>query len=212
MTLQVSEAETPGEKKKGRIPMFDDMIFDSFAVLGRTLIVGTISYILLIALLRVSGKRTLAKWNAFDFIVTVAFGSLLATMILSQDTSLVQGVFGFGLLVLLQFIVSWLSTHVAEVRELVKSEPTLLVYQGEFRDKTLREQRVTRGEIRTAIRNRGIAAIEDVEAVVLETDGSFSVMRRFEASSTSALVDVQGYPSQASPGPGRAAEAEHASS
>lgn len=192
--------------------MFDTMLFDSFAVLFRTLIVGTISYVLLIALLRISGKRTLAKWNAFDFIVTVAFGSLLATMLLSQDTSLVQGVFGFGLLVLLQFILSWLSTNFAEVRRLVKSDPTLLLYKGEFRDQVLTEQRVTEGEIRTAIRNRGIAAIEDVEAVVLETDGSFSVMRRFEASSTSALVDVEGYPMQATAGAGRAGEAEQARS
>jgi uncharacterized membrane protein YcaP (DUF421 family) len=172
------------------------MIFDSFEALVRTFIVGTISYILLIALLRVSGKRTLAKWNAFDFIVTIAFGSLLATMLLSQDTSLVQGVFGFALLVLLQYVLSWLSTHYAEVRGLIKSQPTLLLYQGEFRHPTLRKQRVTEGEIRTAIRNRGIAAIEDVEAVVLETDGSFSVLRRFEASSTSALSDVEGYPEQ----------------
>jgi uncharacterized membrane protein YcaP (DUF421 family) len=170
------------------------MLFDSFDVLLRTLIVGTISYVLLIMLLRVAGKRTLAKWNAFDFIVTVAFGSLLATMLLSKDTSLVQGVFGFALLVLLQYVLSWLSTHYASVRGLVKSQPTLLLYQGEFRHATLRDQRVTEGEVRTAIRNRGIAAIEDVEAVVLETDGSFSVMRRLEASSTSALVDVEGYP------------------
>jgi uncharacterized membrane protein YcaP (DUF421 family) len=160
----------------------------------RTLIVGTISYVLLIILLRVAGKRTLAKWNAFDFIVTVAFGSLLATMLLSKDTSLVQGVFGFALLVLLQYLLSWLSTHYDSVRGLVKSRPTLLLFEGEFRHNTLKNQRVTEGEVRTAIRNRGIAAIEDVEAVVLETDGSFSVMRRFEASSTSALVDVEGYP------------------
>jgi len=170
------------------------MLFDDFTVLFRTIFVGALSYILLIALLRVSGKRTLAKWNAFDFIVTVAFGSLLATMILSQDTSLVQGLIGFGLLVLLQYVLSWLSTHYAKVRELVKSQPTLLLHQGEFRDAALKDQRVTQGEVRTAIRNKGIAAIEDVEAVVLETDGSFSVLRRFEGSSTSALVDVQGYP------------------
>jgi uncharacterized membrane protein YcaP (DUF421 family) len=189
------------------------MIFDSFAVIGRTLLVGTLSYILLIAMLRVSGKRTLAKWNAFDFIVTVAFGSLLATMLLSKDTSLVQGLVGFALLVLLQYILSWLSTNYAGIRELVKSQPTLLLYRGEFRQDALKEQRVTRGEVRTAIRNKGIAAIEDVEAVVLETDGSFSVLRRFETHSTSALVDVEGYPAQeraeTEPPPSSETEASH---
>ncbi len=188
------------------------MLFDSLSVLFRTLIVGTFTYVLLIALLRISGKRTLAKWNAFDFIVTIAFGSLLATIILSKDTSLIQGVFGFALLVLLQYILSWLATHYEGIRELVKSQPTLLLYQGEFRHDTLKNQRVTEGEVRTAIRNKGIAAIEDVEAVVLETDGSFSVMRRFESSTTSALCDVQGYPENTSTAKTTSSEAGQASS
>ncbi len=172
------------------------MLFDSFTVLFRTLIVGTLSYITLIALLRVSGKRTLSKWNAFDFIVTVAFGSLLATMILSKDTSLIQGVFGFALLVVLQYIVSWLSIRYADVRALIKSEPTLLLYQGEFRQAALKEHRVTEGEVRAAVRSQGIAGMEDVEAVVLETDGSFSVIRHFETTTDSALKGVKGYPDQ----------------
>jgi uncharacterized membrane protein YcaP (DUF421 family) len=180
------------------------MLFDSLTVLFRTLIVGTLSYLLLIGLLRIAGKRTLAKWNAFDFIVTVAFGSLLATMLLSKDTSLTQGIFGFGLLVLLQYILSWLTTHYPDIRGLVKSQPTLLLHQGTFRQSALKDQRVTEGEVRTAIRNRGIAAIEDVEAVVLETDGSFSVLRRFEGSSASALSDVEGYPADA---PGKSSPA-----
>ncbi len=170
------------------------MLFDSFTVLFRTLIVGTLSYITLIVLLRISGKRTLSKWNAFDFIVTVAFGSLLATMILSKDTSVAQGVLGFALLVVLQYLVSWLSVRYADVRAWIKAEPTLLLYQGEFRHAALKDNRVTEGEVRAAIRSQGIAAVEDVEAVILETDGSFSVIRKFEASTESALKGVKGYP------------------
>lgn len=170
------------------------MLFDSFTVLFRTLIVGTLSYLTLIVLLRISGKRTLSQWNAFDFIVTVAFGSLLATMILSKDTSVAQGVLGFALLVVLQYAVSWLSIRYADVRNLIKSEPTLLLYRGEFRQAALKENRVTEGEIRAAVRSQGIAGLEDVEAVVLETDGSFSVIRHFETSSDSALKGVEGYP------------------
>jgi uncharacterized membrane protein YcaP (DUF421 family) len=71
---------------------------------------------------------------------------------------------------------------------------------------------VTQGEVRTAIRNQGIAAIEDVEAVVLETDGSFSVLRRFEGSSTSAMVDVDGYPASTPGKPGTSSEATYAGS
>ncbi|MCB0106439.1 MAG: hypothetical protein KDE53_11035, partial [Caldilineaceae bacterium] len=64
------------------------MFFDSWQDVGRVIAVGTFAYIALVFLVRTFGKRTLAKMNAFDFIVTVAFGSILASTILSSDTSL----------------------------------------------------------------------------------------------------------------------------
>jgi uncharacterized membrane protein YcaP (DUF421 family) len=76
-------------------------LFNSQSYLLNTLIVGILAYIILVFLLRLSGKRTLSKWNSFDFITTVAFGSILATLLLSKDTSLAQGTLGFALLIIL---------------------------------------------------------------------------------------------------------------
>ena len=56
------------------------MFFDSWTALGRVLLVGTLAYVALVAILRISGKRTLTKLNAFDLVVTVALGSTLATI------------------------------------------------------------------------------------------------------------------------------------
>ena len=68
------------------------MLFESWAGLGRVLIVGTLAYAALVLLLRISGKRTLTKLNAFDLIVTVALGSTLATVLLSSSVALAEGV------------------------------------------------------------------------------------------------------------------------
>ena len=168
-------------------------MFYSWPALLHTLVVGSVGYIALIILLRISGKRTLSKWNAFDFIVTIAFGTVLGSILLSTDTSLAQGVLGFGLLILLQFLITWLSVRSKDMQGLIKAKPTLLLSKGEFQHEALKRERVTEGEIRAAIRANGSAALEDVEAVVLETDGSFSVIKKNQGSSTSALVDVQGY-------------------
>ena len=67
------------------------MFFDDWNGLLRTLVVGILAYIAIVVLLRVTGKRTLSKMNAFDFIVTVALGSTLATVLLSQDVALAEG-------------------------------------------------------------------------------------------------------------------------
>ena len=170
------------------------MLFDSWAGVGRTIVVGILAYIALVSLLRVSGKRTLSKMNAFDLVVTVALGSTLATILLSKDVALAEGVTAFLALIALQYVVAWLSVRSALVRRLVKSEPTLLLYRGQYLKQALRRQRVTEAEVRAAVRAQGIAALEDVEAVVLETDGSFTTVSRAKQRSDSVLADVANFP------------------
>ncbi|BAY86299.1 hypothetical protein NIES267_58050 [Calothrix parasitica NIES-267] len=171
-------------------------MFNSWDALQHTLIIGTLGYIATIILLRVSGKRTLSKWNAFDFVVTIAFGSILASLMLSKDTSLVQGVLAIGMLVLFQFIITWISVRSNIFQGWIKAEPTLLLFQGELQQNALRHQRVAKGEVLAALRTNGLGSLEEAEAVILETDGSFSVIKKIKDSSASALVDVKGYPKQ----------------
>jgi uncharacterized membrane protein YcaP (DUF421 family) len=152
------------------------MFFDSWSGLLRVLIVGTVAYVALVLLLRVSGKRTLAKLNAFDLVVTVALGSTLASILLTQSVALAEGLLGFALLVGLQYAVAWLSVRSKRFSDLVKSEPTLLVHRGEFLERAMSDQRVTRQEILSALRGSGAAAPDEVAAVVLETDGTLSVI------------------------------------
>lgn len=151
------------------------MFFDGWGGLVRVLIVGTCGYISLIALLRISGKRTLAKLNAFDFVVTVALGSTLATVLLSSDVALAEGVVAMALLVCLQYVTAWSTVRSRTVERLVKSEPTLL-YRNGFLHGQMRRLRVTEDEIRQAARSSGTADLADVSAVVLETDGTLSVL------------------------------------
>ncbi len=166
----------------------------NWTTIFHTLGIGTLAYVVLIILLRISGKRTLSKWNAFDFIVTVAFGSILGMILLAEDTSLIQGIVGFGLLVILQLTVSWLSVNSEQMKALIKAKPTLLLYQGNMIAETLKKERITQEDVLAAIRSHGISAVENVEAVVLETNGNFSVIEKNQETSSSALIDVQGYP------------------
>jgi uncharacterized membrane protein YcaP (DUF421 family) len=108
------------------------MFFDSWAGLGRVLLVGPLAYVALVTILRISGKRTLTKLNAFDLVVTVALGSTLATVLLSKSVALAEGVMAIALLVFFQFAITWLSVRSGGFRDLIKSEPTLIMHQGEF--------------------------------------------------------------------------------
>jgi uncharacterized membrane protein YcaP (DUF421 family) len=154
------------------------MFFDSWTGLLRVVVVGTLAYAALVVLLRTTGKRTLSKLNAFDLVVTVALGPTLATVLLTKDVALAEGIVAFGLLVLLQYAITWSSVRSDHVRALVKAEPCLLLRDGRFLHGAMRRERVTEDEVQAAARAQGIASLNDVAAAVLETDGSFSVIRR----------------------------------
>ena len=153
------------------------MFFDDWTGLGRTLVVGPLAYAALVSVLRVSGKRTLTKLNAFDLVVTVALGSTLATILLSKDVALAEGVLAIVLLVGLQYVIAWSSVHSGRFQGFIKAEPALLLHRGRFLDDALRAERVTREEVLAVLRSNGVDDPAGVAAVVLETDGSFSVLK-----------------------------------
>ena len=165
------------------------MLFDSWGGLARVVVVGILAYAALVAILRVSGNRTLSKMNAFDLIVTVALGSTLATILLSKDVALVEGIVALALLVGLQYVVTWLVVRFPAVGRAVKSEPTLLLHRGRFLDGPMRRARVVEEEVQAALREQGIASPDQVEAVVLETDGTFSVVKRSDGPAPT-LADI----------------------
>lgn len=165
------------------------MFVGDWSGIGRILVIGPLVYLSLVLLLRTSGKRTLSKLNAFDLVVTVALGSTLSTAILSKDTPLADGIAALAVLIALQFLVAWLSVRFAVVRDLVRAEPRMLVYQGELLAGALREERLTEDEVLQALRQQGVGAIELVHAAVLENDGRISVIESSGESNGSALPE-----------------------
>ncbi|MGE4221458.1 MAG: DUF421 domain-containing protein [Alphaproteobacteria bacterium] len=169
------------------------MLFDGLDDLLRIVVVGTGAYVGLVLMLRTTGKRTLSKMNAFDLVVTVAFGSTLSAALLDSDISLAEALGAFALLCALQYVVAFGSVRSSRFQALVKAEPSLLFFRGRFLPEMLRKERVTEDEILAAIRAQGIGSLTAAEAVVLETDGSFSVVASATATENrdGALRNVQ---------------------
>ena len=168
------------------------MFFDGWQGIQRTALVGVLAYVALIVLLRMTGKRTLSKMNAFDLVVTVALGSTLATILLSSDVALLEGITALVVLIMMQFAIAWLAVRSPRVSHWVKSEPVMLVYQGSMLNDALRRERVVEAEIWAALRAQGFLDLAVVEAVVLETDGSFTVVPKSEtAPRKPTLVNVK---------------------
>jgi len=168
----------------------EQFFFSSWLSIARTLVIGVAAYVGLILLLRLSGKRTLTKMNAFDFVVTVALGSTLATVLLNKSVPLIDGLLAFALLIFLQYLITWLSVRSQTISKLVKSEPTLLVYQGAFLSAALKAERVTEAEILAGLRAQGLTSVTEAAAVVLETGGDLSILKNTTDGPQSVLQDV----------------------
>lgn len=165
------------------------MWFDDWQGVWRVLVLGTTSYVILIAMLRFSGKRSVAKMSAFDLVVTVALGSILATILLSESVALARGITAFFLLLALQYGVAALSVRFDWIERLAKSNARCLVVDGEIDHAALRRERVTQEEVMCAVRSAGLGDLRNVAAVVLETDGDFSVITSDCAGTRTALPD-----------------------
>lgn len=170
-----------------------NIFFKSWESLFRVLVTVIVVYPGLILLLRIYGKRSLSKLNMFDFIITVAFGSTLASVVIQESVTIIDGLVTFALLLTVQYVVTKTSLKSNWMNKIIKSDPTIVFYEGEFLEEGMDSARVSEGEILAGIRQQGIACLDDVYAVVLETNGELSVLKAQSNIVRPTLRTVQNY-------------------
>lgn len=157
------------------------VFFNGWHGLLRVVIVGVCAYLALVGMVRIAGKRSLAKMTAFDLVVTVALGSTLSSVILSRDVALLEGLLAMALLLGLQTLVAWLSSRYPALNELTKSTPAVLYADGGFDARRMLAERITRDDVMAAARSQGMQSLDGVAKVVLESNGELSVVRKTRA-------------------------------
>tara|TARA_R110002020_G_scaffold385446_3_gene596355 strand:+ start:362 stop:901 length:540 start_codon:yes stop_codon:yes gene_type:complete len=165
----------------------DNIFFENWESTVRTVVLTVLGYVIIVFLLRVSGKRTLSKMNAFDFVVTIALGSCLASISLNKDITLTDGVVAFSLFIGMQYFFTFLSVHVSGFRSLIASSPAIVFYKGEFLSKEMKKQRLTKEELYNECRLKGYASLDGISVIILEGTGDISIIEEVQYSSQSTL-------------------------
>jgi uncharacterized membrane protein YcaP (DUF421 family) len=153
-----------------------NFFFDGWEPVLRVVVVGSLSYIFLLIFVRISGKRTLSKMSAFDFIVTITLGSAFGRILTARNVALVECLAAFLTLILLQWLVSTLRVHFKKFEHLVDAEPALLYFNGRYNTQNMQKERITESEILAKVREEGLASLDEVEAVILESAGTLAVI------------------------------------
>jgi len=165
--------------------------FESWYNVGRSITLSVIGFAALFTMLRVSGKRTLSKLNFFDFVFVVAVGSVFAATITSKDVTLVEGIAALATLIIIQMLLAAVAARSRTAERIINGEPTLLLSHGRFLPSALKREHVTEQEVRAAIRATGVTRVEDVDAVVMENDGTLSVAWESKKPGETSLVDAK---------------------
>jgi uncharacterized membrane protein YcaP (DUF421 family) len=134
-------------------------------------------YVALLALTRLTGLRSFSKMSSFDFAITVAFGSIVASTILAPSPALLTGVAGLAVLYAIQYAVSKSRRLTSTVERLVDNEPLLVMAGAEVLTNHLDRARMTEDDLRSKLRMSGISHPSQVLAVVFETAGDVSVVK-----------------------------------
>lgn len=170
----------------------EKIFFDSGESLLRIFITCLFAYAGLVLMLRFVGSRSLSQLNAFDFIITVAIGSTLSSVILDKDIALLDGLMAFAMLLALQALINVFSRKIDGFRSIINMPPALMFYNGKFLDDQMKKHRITQEEIYQVLRSEGIGDIDDVDAIVLENNGKFSVIRKVDRGHESSIQNVIG--------------------
>ncbi len=133
-------------------------------------------YIALIAFTRIAGLRSFSKMSSFDFAITVAFGSIIASTILAKDPPLLQAVIGLGSLFGIQMIVANLRGKSPIMTKLVENDPILLMKGSTVLDENLKIAKVTHDDLRAKLREANVTQLSQIYAVIMEATGDISVM------------------------------------
>ncbi|WP_417683994.1 DUF421 domain-containing protein [Roseibium sp.] len=158
--------------------MAEPIWFDGFDDLIRIAIRVPMLYFAIIAFIRIAGKRSMAQMNNFDWIVTVALGSMVASGALLKDVTVAETLFAVAAFLALQFALTAITCRSERFAAWIKPSPRTLARHGRFDDGAMRRERVTSEEIRSALRQQGLDDISMTEEVILETDATVSVIPR----------------------------------
>jgi len=171
--------------------IFECSVDDIIRIVSSAVIV----YVLIIVYIRILGKRSTSELNNFDWIVTVSVGSIVASTIILKDISVTEGAIGIFILMILQFIITKFMYQSESFREVVKSTPQLLLFEGEFLEENMKKERILKPEVYAAIRQSGLKSVKQIYAIVLETNSKISVIPNENSEKIGfSLSDVQGLP------------------
>ena len=173
-----------------------DWFFENWGVIGNSMLTALIIYGTVILLSRIVGLRSFAKMNTFDFAITIAIGSIIASTVMG-GASAMRGVIAMATLLGLQTIIAWAKVRFKAVSNVADNTPLLLMDGETILYDNMKAAMVTIDDLRGKLREANVIEMSQVRAVVLENTGDVSVLHASDPDVTLADWLLEGVRRQA---------------
>ena len=148
-------------------------------------------YLMVIVLMRMSGKRSVGQFTPFDLILLILIGNAVQNGLNGGDNSMTGALILAATLISLNYGVAFLTSRFKGAEHLIEGVPMVLARDGVLFKEVLRRELVSEDDFYGALRSNSVAAVEDVALALLETNGSISVVPRDAGGSERALKYVE---------------------
>ena len=150
---------------------------------------AVVVYVVLLAMIRLSGKRTMGQFTPFDVLLIVLLGNAVQNALLGKDTSLLGGLLLAAVLITLNWTTGWLTARNRRLERLIEGVPVILARDGRLLHDVLRKELVSLNDFEEALRQNGEIGLADVKIAILETDGRISVVPKERAEDSGRKLD-----------------------
>ena len=146
---------------------------------------AAVVYVFLLALLRITGKRQIGQLAPFDLVLLLVLSNAVQNSMNAGDNSLVGGLVSATTLVVVNYGVSYATFKSKRLEALVEGRPQVVIHNGQVFEDVMRRAKLTHHELSAALRRAGCSCAADVQAAILENNGSISVVARSPSNTSS---------------------------
>ncbi len=153
------------------------MDLESIIHLSTTLVVGLLALLVSTNML---GKTQISQATPFHFISALVLGELLGNAVYDNEVNLYKILFAIALWTFLMFSIEMITQKFRKVRGFFEGNPSIVINKGEINFKELKKNRMDLNELQSLLRQKGVFSFKEVEYAILESNGSVSVLKKFE--------------------------------
>ena len=155
---------------------FKDWVFFAPEKIGFIAFSIVAAYLALILLTRICGVRSFSKMSGFDFAVTVAIGSVFASIIMAKTPSVLQGITVLSILFACQIGFATIRAYIPAINSISDNNPRLIMIGEDIQEDQLKKAKMTKSDLYAKLREANVINFCQVKAVIAETTGDVSVL------------------------------------